>query len=81
MQNAPVRRAVTLGARSDSLAATTRGLTLFLFTVAAIIGQNRHGVIDTVGRIVWFSFLACALVLVVASVATIARRGGRRVGS
>jgi hypothetical protein len=57
------------------------GLTLVLFAVAAIIGQNRHGTIDIIGRIVWWSFVACALFLLVGSIATIARRGQRRVRS
>jgi hypothetical protein len=57
------------------------GITLVLFAVAAIIGQNRHGAIDIVGRIVWWTFVVCALFLLVASITTIARRGNRRVRS
>jgi hypothetical protein len=57
------------------------GLTLVLFAVAVIIGDNGHGGIQVLGRIVWWSFVACALFLVIASVVTIARRGSRRVRS
>jgi hypothetical protein len=53
------------------------GTTLVLLAIAGLIGQNHHGTIDTIGRIAWFGFLACAFFLIVASVATIARHRGR----
>jgi cytochrome c oxidase assembly factor CtaG len=57
------------------------GITLVLFTVAVIMGDNGNGARLIVGRIFWWSFVACALFLVVASVTTIARRGKQRVRS
>ena len=57
------------------------GITLVLFAVAAIMGDKGHGARLIIGRIFWWSFVACALFLVVASVTTIARRGKGRVRS
>ncbi len=57
------------------------GVTLVLFIVAAVMGDKGHGVRLVIGRIVWWSFVACALFLVVASVVTIARHRARRVRS
>jgi len=59
-----------------SLAALA-GTTLGLAIVAGAIGTSHHGVINVISRIAWFGFLACALFLVVASVATIVRHGAR----
>jgi hypothetical protein len=53
------------------------GITLVLFAIAVSIGTDHTGALDVIGRITWFSFLACALFLVVASIATLARRGAR----
>jgi nitric oxide reductase large subunit len=63
-----------------SLAALA-GITLALAIVAGAIGTSHHGVINVISHIAWFGFLACALFLVVASVATIVRHGARRVRS
>lgn len=49
------------------------GITLVLMGIAAILGTNHHGVVNVISRIAWFGFLACALFLVLASVATIVR--------
>jgi hypothetical protein len=56
-------------------------ITLALAIVAGAIGTSHHGVINVISRIAFFGFLACALFLVVASVATIVRHGARRVRS
>ena len=57
------------------------GATLVLFTVAVLMGDRGHGARLIVGRIFWWSFVALALFLVVASVTTIARHRSRSVGS
>ena len=56
---------------------TLAGTTLVLFAVAVAIGNDSGGAIHYVGKVAWFSFLACALVLVVTSVATLVRYGAR----
>jgi hypothetical protein len=56
------------------------GVTLALFAVAGVIGNHQHGALDVIASIAWFGFLACALFLIVASVATLMRHrtGARR---
>lgn len=53
------------------------GITLILMAVAGILGTNHHGVVNVVSRTAWFGFLGCALFLVLASIATIARHNSR----
>ncbi len=56
------------------------GITLALFAVAGIIGNHQHGALNVIANIAWFAFLACALFLIVASIATLMRHrtGARR---
>ncbi len=57
------------------------GVTLVLFIVAAVMGDRGHGVRLVIGRIFWWSFVACGLFLVIGSVVTIARHRTRRIRS
>jgi hypothetical protein len=56
------------------------GITLALFAVAGIIGNHQHGALNVIANVAWFAFLACALFLIVASIATLMRHrtGARR---
>src|SRR5258708_954421 len=47
---------------------------LVLLAVSGLIGKHHHGPARAVAFTAWWGFVICALVLVVASVATIARR-------
>jgi hypothetical protein len=53
------------------------GITLALFAVAGIIGNHQHGAVNVIASVAWFGFLACALFLIVASVATLMRHRAR----
>ena len=53
------------------------GATLVLFAVAVVLGDSGHGARLIIGRIFWWSFVASALFLVGASVATIMRHRAR----
>ena len=55
------------------------GITLALFAVAGIIGNHQHGALNVIANIAWFGFVAGALFLIVASIATLRRyRAGTR---
>jgi ABC-type nickel/cobalt efflux system permease component RcnA len=51
---------------------------LILLIISGLIGQHRHGAVRVVAFAAWWGFVICALVLVVASVATIVRRREQR---
>jgi hypothetical protein len=53
------------------------GVALTLFAVAGIIGNHQHGVLYVIANVAWWSFVLCALYLVVASAATILRHRTR----
>lgn len=53
------------------------GATLVLFAASGIIGNHRHGALNTIATITWWGFLLCALFLIVASAATIVRHRTR----
>jgi hypothetical protein len=67
MRRSPNNFTVTTGRRRRTQLMITRkslgllaALTLVLLTVAGTIGQKRHGVIDIIGRIAWWSFVGLA---------------------
>ncbi len=49
------------------------GLTLVLFAVTGILGNNHHGALRVVADIAWWGFILAALFLIIASVATLLR--------
>jgi hypothetical protein len=49
------------------------GVTLALFAIAGLIGNHQHGALQIIANVAWFGFLICALLLIVASVATVRR--------
>jgi hypothetical protein len=53
------------------------GTTLALFAVAGIIGNHQHGALRVIANVAWWAFVLCALFLIVASAATIARHRAR----
>ena len=53
------------------------GVTLALLAVAGIIGNHKHGVLNVIANIAWWAFVACAIVLVGTSIATIRRHRSR----
>ena len=53
------------------------GITLALLAVAGIIGNHQHGLLNVIDNIAWWGFVACAIVVIVTSVATIRRHRSR----
>lgn len=53
-------------------------LALVLLAVSGLIGKGHHGAVRAVAFTSWWGFVFCALVLVLASIATIARRHNDR---
>jgi len=53
------------------------GATLALLAIAGIIGNHQHGALQVIANIAWWAFVLCALLLIVASVATIVRHRAR----
>ena len=53
------------------------GTTLALLAIAGIIGNHRHGALNVIANIAWWSFVVCAIILVAASVSTIRRHRSR----
>jgi hypothetical protein len=53
-------------------------LALALLAVSGLIGKGHHGAVRAVAVTSWWGFVACGLVLVIASIATIARRRTHR---
>ena len=53
------------------------GITLALLAVAGIIGNHQHGALNVIANIAWWSFIACAIVLIATSIATIRRHRSR----
>lgn len=53
------------------------GTTLALLAVAGIIGNHQHGVLNIIANIAWWAFVACAIILLATSVATIRRHRSR----
>ncbi len=52
-------------------------LTLVLFAIAGVVGQDRHGVVQAIGDVAWLGFLLGLLFLLVGSVVVIVRGRGR----
>ena len=45
--------------------------------VAGIIGNHQHGILNVIANIAWWGFVACAIVLIATSIATIRRHRSR----
>jgi hypothetical protein len=50
---------------------------LVLLAVSGLIGKHHHGVTRAVAIVAWWGFVACAVALIVASIATLARHRGQ----
>jgi len=50
---------------------------LVLFATAGIIGNHEHGALYVIANVAWWSFVLCALYLVVASATILLRRRSR----
>ena len=53
------------------------GITVALLALAGIIGNHQHGALSVIANIAWWAFVACAIVLVATSIATIRRHRSR----
>jgi hypothetical protein len=53
------------------------GITLALLAVAGIIGNHQHGALNVIANVAWWGFVACAIVLIASSIATIRRHRSR----
>ena len=52
-------------------------VTLVLFAASGLLGKGRHGLVRAIAFTSWWGFVACAVLLVAASIATVVRHRRR----
>jgi hypothetical protein len=52
-------------------------VTVVLFATSGLLGKGQHGLIRAIAFTSWWAFVACAVLLVAASIATVVRHHRR----